>query len=58
MIYSSVFEELDSYMTDRAAVSDQLRQNIQNYFTVGRNEALKSFDAIVSYTIRKIVELV
>lgn len=57
MIYNVVFEELESYMTDRASISDQLRFCIHNYMRVARNEAIKSFDAIMSYCIRRVVDL-
>lgn len=57
MVYKSVYEELESYMADRASVPDRLRHNIHYYMKVGRNEAVKSFDAMVSYCIRKIMNL-
>lgn len=57
MVYNNVFDELDSYMADRASVPDQLRYCIHNYFRVARNEAVKSFDAIASYSIRRVVDL-
>lgn len=57
MVYHNAFEAIETYMTDRASVNDELRFNIHNYVRVGRNEGVKCFDAIVSYCIRKVVDL-
>lgn len=43
-------------MKDRASVTDELRSNIENYTKVARSEAVRSYDAIVAYCIRRIME--
>lgn len=57
MVYNSVFAEIEAYMEDRASVPAELLSNFNNYVKVGRGQAVKAFDAIVSYCIKKIVDL-
>lgn len=56
LVFDKVFKELEAYMKDRASVTDRLRYNIENYTKVARNEAVKSYYAIVTYCIKRIME--